>query len=199
VPGQPSAAARRAVGLPPEGRGESCRPATVTPRRPLPLITGHSAALLSPVCSRQLTKRGPGRQARRAEGAPLKAREESCNSPRDRYRGTRARRRTRRTMPEDRNRRRPQRAQAAQGCRNGNATLPLRPPVTRATSRRSRQPRESARPSPLLGRRSAQEAGQPAAGGSLSPAIRPVPPLKAAAGQDLSGPAFGRAHLSHSP
>jgi len=54
VPGQPCAAARRAVGLPPEGRGESCRPATASPRRPLPLITGHPAALLSPGCSRQL-------------------------------------------------------------------------------------------------------------------------------------------------
>jgi hypothetical protein len=54
VPGQPSAAARRAVGLPPEGRDESCRSATAGPRRPLPLITGPPAALLSPGCSRQL-------------------------------------------------------------------------------------------------------------------------------------------------
>ena len=54
VPGLPCAAARRAVGLPPGGRGESCRPATAGPRRPLPLITGPLAALLSPGCSRQL-------------------------------------------------------------------------------------------------------------------------------------------------
>jgi hypothetical protein len=34
VPGTPCAAARRAVGLPPEGRGESCRPAMARPQRP---------------------------------------------------------------------------------------------------------------------------------------------------------------------
>jgi len=34
VPGQPCAAARRAVGLPPEGRGESCRPQRRDPGDP---------------------------------------------------------------------------------------------------------------------------------------------------------------------
>ena len=40
VPGQQCAAARRAVGLPPEGRGEAAAQQRRAPRRPLPLITG---------------------------------------------------------------------------------------------------------------------------------------------------------------
>jgi hypothetical protein len=63
---------RRAVGLASEGRGESCRPATARPPgEPRPPTAGHpgrSSPLLlayAPRCSR------PGRQARRAEGAPL--------------------------------------------------------------------------------------------------------------------------------
>jgi hypothetical protein len=52
VPGQPRAAARRAVGLPPEGRGGSCRPATA--RSPVTITAHHRSpgrlALLG--CSR---------------------------------------------------------------------------------------------------------------------------------------------------
>jgi len=54
VPGQRCAAARRAVGLPPEGRGESCRPATARPPATLAAYHRSPAALLSPGCSRQL-------------------------------------------------------------------------------------------------------------------------------------------------
>ena len=71
--GAPGAAARRAVGLASEGRGESCRPATVRPRvNPGRLrrvtLAAHPSHLLAPV----LTVHGRGRQARRAGGAPLK-------------------------------------------------------------------------------------------------------------------------------
>jgi hypothetical protein len=65
-PGPPCAAARRAVGLASEGRGESCRPRNgETPGEPWPLSPSQ---LLAPV----LAAHGRGRQARRAEGAPLK-------------------------------------------------------------------------------------------------------------------------------
>ncbi len=63
---------RRAVGLASEGRGESCRPATARPPgEPRPPTAGHPGrsfpqnARARPRCSR------PGRQARRAGGAPL--------------------------------------------------------------------------------------------------------------------------------
>jgi hypothetical protein len=63
---------RRAVGLASEGRGGSCRPATARPGEPQPPAAGHpgrsSLRLLVPV----LAVHGRGRQARRAEGAPLK-------------------------------------------------------------------------------------------------------------------------------
>jgi hypothetical protein len=64
---------RRAVGLASEGRGESCRPATARPRVNLSrlrrvTLAAHSPRLLVPV----LAAHGWGRQARRAEGAPLK-------------------------------------------------------------------------------------------------------------------------------
>ena len=54
VPGQSCAAARRAVGLPPEGRGESCRPATARP--PATLAAYHRSPGRSTLldCSRQL-------------------------------------------------------------------------------------------------------------------------------------------------
>ena len=70
--GRPCAAARRAVGLASEGRGGSCRPATARPRvkpsrlRRSPGRSSPSTARAYPRCSR------PGRQAWRAEGAPLK-------------------------------------------------------------------------------------------------------------------------------
>ncbi len=54
MPGQPCAAARRAVGLPPEGRGESCRPATARPPATLAAYHRSPAALRSPGCLRQL-------------------------------------------------------------------------------------------------------------------------------------------------
>ena len=64
---------RRAVGLASEGRGDSCRPQTVRPRvNPGRLrrvtLAAHSPRLLAP----DLAVPGLGRQARRAEGAPLK-------------------------------------------------------------------------------------------------------------------------------
>ena len=64
---------RRAVGLASEGRGENCRPATARPRvNPGRLrritLAAHS---LSAAPARPRRSR-PGRQARRAEGAPLK-------------------------------------------------------------------------------------------------------------------------------
>ena len=71
--GVPCAAARRAVGLASEGRGEKLPPRNgETPGEPRPPTAGHpgrfSPRLLAPV----LAVRGRGRQARRAEGAPLK-------------------------------------------------------------------------------------------------------------------------------
>jgi hypothetical protein len=72
VPGMLYAAARRAVGLPPEGRGESCRPATARP----PATLAASVRSPRPFCSPSIAHARsrcpcPGRQARRTEGAPL--------------------------------------------------------------------------------------------------------------------------------
>jgi hypothetical protein len=55
VPGQPCAAARRAVGLPPEGRGESCRPATARPPATLGAYHRSPGRSALPGCSRLLT------------------------------------------------------------------------------------------------------------------------------------------------
>jgi hypothetical protein len=64
---------RRAVGLASEGPSESCRPATARPRVNLGrlwrvTLAAHSSRLLAP----GRAVHGGGRQARRAEGAPLK-------------------------------------------------------------------------------------------------------------------------------
>jgi hypothetical protein len=73
-PGAPCAAARRAVGLASEGRGESCRPATARPPGGAPAAYGGSLWPFFPLdCfASALAVHGLGRQARRAEGAPLK-------------------------------------------------------------------------------------------------------------------------------
>ena len=72
-PGVLCAAARRAVGLASEGRGESCRPATARPLvNPGRLRRVTLAALPSQLLAPVLAVHGRGRQARRAAGAPLK-------------------------------------------------------------------------------------------------------------------------------
>jgi hypothetical protein len=72
-PGILCAAARRAVGLASEGRGESCRPATARPRvnpgRLLRVTLAVHSLSTARACPRHSR---PGRRARRAEGAPLK-------------------------------------------------------------------------------------------------------------------------------
>ncbi len=73
VPGVPCAAARRAVGLASEGRGESCRPATARPPgEPRPPTAGHPGRSFLSTARPVLAVHGQGRQARRAGGAPLK-------------------------------------------------------------------------------------------------------------------------------
>ena len=73
VTGVPCAAARRAVGPASEGRGEGCRLTAAGPRgEPRPPTAGHPLAAHPTNCSRALAAHGRGRQARRAEGAPLK-------------------------------------------------------------------------------------------------------------------------------
>jgi len=65
---------RRAVGLASEGRGESCRPATAGPQvEPLATYGGTPWPLiLSRLLASAFAVHDRGRQARRAEGAPLK-------------------------------------------------------------------------------------------------------------------------------
>jgi hypothetical protein len=61
------------VGLSSEGSGESCRPTTASPRLNPSRLRPVTLAALSFDCSRPvLAVHGWGRQARRAEGAPLK-------------------------------------------------------------------------------------------------------------------------------
>ncbi len=72
VTGDAVCGSRRAVGLASEGRGESCRPATARPRvNPGRLWRVTLAALPSRLVAPVLAVHGQGRQARRAEGAPL--------------------------------------------------------------------------------------------------------------------------------
>ncbi len=72
-PGPPGAAARRAAGLPPGGRDESCRTAYgVSPDLSPAVYGGPLWPLIPPGCPRPSSRgSGPSRQARRAEGAPL--------------------------------------------------------------------------------------------------------------------------------
>ena len=71
-PGGAVRGSRRAVGLASEGRGESCRPATAGPRgEPRPLTAGHPGRSFPRLLASVLAAHGRGRQARRAEGAPL--------------------------------------------------------------------------------------------------------------------------------
>jgi len=69
VPGQPCAAARRAVGLAPEERGESCRPATARPPATLPAYRRSPGRSALPRLLAPARVAGSGRQAWRAEGA----------------------------------------------------------------------------------------------------------------------------------
>ena len=73
-PGPPGAAARRAAGLPPEGRDESCRTAHgASPALTSAAHGGPPWPLISPRLAAPVSRGScPGRQARRAEGAPLK-------------------------------------------------------------------------------------------------------------------------------
>jgi hypothetical protein len=63
---------RRAVGLASEGRGGSCRPATALPRVNLAAYGGSPWPLTLPRLLASVLAARPGRQAWRAEGAPLK-------------------------------------------------------------------------------------------------------------------------------
>jgi len=72
MPGQPCAAAAASVGLSSEGRERSCRPATARPRRSRPPAAGHPGRSTLPRLPALARVAGPGRQAWRAEGAPLK-------------------------------------------------------------------------------------------------------------------------------
>jgi hypothetical protein len=64
---------RRAVGLASEGRGEAAAPQRRDPQvEPRPSTAGHPGRSFPHNCSRSiLAAYGRGRQARRAEGAPL--------------------------------------------------------------------------------------------------------------------------------
>ena len=72
VPGEPSAAVRRAVGLPPGGRGEKLPPQVGAAPADLGRSLPCHPAVLPLGGSRLPSTPRPGRQARRAEGAPLK-------------------------------------------------------------------------------------------------------------------------------
>jgi len=69
----PCAAAAADVGPASEGRGEAAAPQRRDPRHPRPPPSGSYQSLYSPPIVRAPARvRGPGRQAWRAEGAPLK-------------------------------------------------------------------------------------------------------------------------------
>jgi hypothetical protein len=71
--GMPCAAADAAMGSRPKDAAKSCRPATASPQvEPWPLTAAHSGRSFPLNCSCPLSLlHGLGRQARRAEGAPL--------------------------------------------------------------------------------------------------------------------------------